>query len=128
MSASAVQARLAIIEDEPFMAELVHNMLAHLDWQVEVFPLGADLLTCPHLMQFNTLVLDLSLPDIDGFDLMDRLAAMALPGSLLLMSGHSQAALHASLLYGNGIGLQVKGILCKPFSRDELCMALGMTP
>jgi FixJ family two-component response regulator len=110
------------------MAELVSNMLAHLPLDVEVFFNGADLLKSPHLMRFTTLVLDLSLPDIDGFDLMDRLAAVAQPGALLLMSGHSQAALRASLLYGNGIGLQVKGALCKPFSGDELCMTLGFAP
>lgn len=128
MSSGADRARIAIVEDEPFMAELVRSMLAHLDLHVEVFGLGADLLKSPHLLQFQTVVLDLSLPDIDGFDLMDRLAALALPAALLLMSGHSQAALHASLIYGKGIGLQVKGILCKPFSGDELCMALGFAP
>jgi CheY-like chemotaxis protein len=120
--------RMAIVEDEPFMADLIRTMLCHadedVDVDVEVFHLGADLLKSSALHQFHSIVMDLSLPDIDGFDLMDTFATLQMDSSIVLISGQSQAALKASKLYGKGIGLSVCATLCKPFSRDELLMAL----
>jgi FixJ family two-component response regulator len=71
--------------------------------------------------------LDLSLPDVDGFELMDQLAAQRVGMSLVLMSGHSLATVRAAKIYGNGIGLKVRGALTKPFSRTELFAALGLS-
>ena len=118
--------RVAIVEDEPFVATLVADMLASSPVAPTLFTLGADLLKSPELADFAVIILDLSLPDIDGFDLMDMLAPMQHKARILLMSGHSQAALRASRIYGNGIGLNVSGVICKPFSRDELLIALAM--
>lgn len=126
MNTSANRPLIAVVEDEPFMAQLVGDMVASADVDVEVFTLGADLLRSAHLLQFKTILLDLSLPDIDGFDLMERLAAGALGTSIVLMSGHEDATLRAAQIYGNGIGLKVPRVLAKPFARDALLAALGL--
>lgn len=116
----------AVVEDEPFMAQLVGDMLMSGGAEVEVFMRGADLFKSTNLLAFTAIVLDLSLPDTDGFDLMDRLAAEARGMSVVLMSGHDLPVLRAARLYGNGLGLQVRGALTKPFARDELLIALGV--
>jgi two-component system response regulator TctD len=118
--------RFAIVEDDPFMAELVRDMLSSADVEVDVFMLGADLLKHHDLLQFKAIVLDLSLPDIDGFELMDQLAAQRVCMSMVLMSGHNLATVRAAKIYGNGIGLKVRGALTKPFTRIELFAALGL--
>ncbi len=118
--------RIAIVDDEPFMADLIRDMLSSTDAEVEIFLQGKAFLKSQRLAEFQTLILDLSLPDIDGFDLMDRIAPMGLGCSIVLMTGHAQAALSASKVYGNAIGLDVRGAFCKPFSRDELLMAIGL--
>ena len=117
----------AIVDDEPFMAQLVSDMLSYANVDVEVFPLGADFLQSPNLLKFKTIILDLSLPDIDGFDLMDKLAADTIGVSLLLISGHSSATINAARIYGRGIGLNMRGALVKPFTRDDLLSCLGLT-
>lgn len=117
----------AVVDDEPFMAQLVSDMLSSADVDVEVFPLGADFLRSPNLLKFKTIILDLSLPDIDGFDLMDKLAADTIGVSVLLISGHSNATINAAEIYGRGIGLKMSGALTKPFTRDELLAALVLT-
>jgi FixJ family two-component response regulator len=117
----------AIVDDEPFMAQLVSDMLSFVDVDVEVFPLGADFLRSPNLRRFKTCILDLSLPDIDGFDLMDKLAADMVGMSVLLISGHNSATINAAKIYGKGIGLNMLGALSKPFTRDELLSGLGLT-
>jgi FixJ family two-component response regulator len=119
----------AIVDDEPFMAQLVSDMLssANVDVDVEIFPLGADFLQSPNLLKFNTIILDLSLPDIDGFDLMDELAADTIGISVLLISGHDTVTISAAKIYGRGIGLNMLGALTKPFTRNELFSGLGLT-
>ena len=121
-----VRPLFAIVEDEPFMAELVSDMLGGADVDVEVFSLGTALLKSPNLQWFTAIILDLSLPDICGFDLMDKLAADAEGMSMVLMSGHDLAVLRAAKIYGNGIGLKVRGVLSKPFSRDQIFASLGL--
>jgi two-component system OmpR family response regulator len=126
MMATAERPRIAIVEDEPFMAQLVCDMLTFSGLDVDVFLSGADLLKCKDLHAFKTIILDLSLPDLDGFEIMDRLAAGAGSPSLLLMSGHDLSVVRAATVYGRGIGLQIRGALSKPFSRDDLIAALGL--
>ncbi len=123
---STAPLRLAIVEDEPLVAHLIREMLAHSPVEVAVFTHSAELLNCPELLNFAAIVLDLSMPDIDGFDLMGRLAPLQHPAKILLIGGVSQAVLRASHLYGKRIGLNVAGLLCKPFSRDELLIALNL--
>jgi CheY-like chemotaxis protein len=118
--------RFAIVEDEPFMAQLVRDMLVSEGVGTEVFLRGQDLLASPDLLKFKAIILDLSLPDMDGFEIMDRLADEALGVSLVLMSGHEMATVRAAELYGNGIGLRVDTVLRKPFTRAELLLALGL--
>lgn len=101
-------------------------MLSKAAVDVQVFHLGRDLLRCADLPKFQTIILDLSLPDIDGFDQMDALAMRHSGHSILLISAHSQEVLSAARLYGDGIGLNVIGTLQKPFSRSDLYKALGM--
>jgi FixJ family two-component response regulator len=116
----------AIIDDEPFMSQLVSDMLTSVNVDVEIFPLGADFLQSPNLLKFKTIILDLSLPDIDGFDLMDKLASDTNSMSVVLISGHDTATISAANIYGRGIGLNMRGALNKPFTRDELLAALGL--
>ena len=126
MTAHTGPMHFAIVEDEPFMAKLVCEMLFELDARPQVFSGGMDLLKCADRFGFHTILLDLSLPDIDGFDLMEKLAAQSTGLPVLLMSGHDTAVLNAAQLYGNGLGLNVRGALSKPFTQTNLIAALGL--
>ncbi len=126
MNAESVLPRFAVVEDDPSVARLIQYMLSDRHGQVECFALGADLLKSEHLSQFQTILLDLSLPDIDGFELMDLLAARYIGLSILIISGHADATLRAAQIYGKGAGLNVRGVLCKPFSKADLLNMLGL--
>ena len=126
MTAGLGRQRFAIVEDDPFMAELVSDMLSSGGVDVSVFMLGEDLLKSDDLPNFKAVILDLSLPDICGFDLMDKLAADRLESAILLMSGHDIVTVRAAKIYGNGIGLNVRGAITKPFTQAELFAALGL--
>jgi FixJ family two-component response regulator len=118
----------AIVEDQTQMAQLVSDMLTSKDMDVEVFALGADLPKSLNLFKFKTVILDLSLPDIDGFLLMDKLVAVSFDTPILIISGHSQHIMEAAQLYADGVGLNVIGVLQKPFSSAQLYYALNLSP
>ena len=124
--ANADRVRFAIVEDEPFMAQLVSDMLVSSGAEVEVFELGAEFLKSSDVLKFKVVILDLSLPDLDGFGLMENLAATTIGMSIVLMSGHDLGTLRAAEIYGKGLGLKIRGALSKPFTRYELLAALGL--
>lgn len=131
MSAGTGRPLFAVVEDEPFMAELVSDMLCSADVDVEVCTLGEDLFKSANLQNFKGILLDLSLSDMDGFDVMDRLASdttrLLCDVPIVLMSGHDTETLRAARIYGKGADLNVRAALSKPFARDDLLAALGLS-
>jgi FixJ family two-component response regulator len=123
---NSAQRLIAIVEDDPFMAELVKQMIDGPEANAEIFLFANNFLQCPYVQQFSIIILDLSLPDIDGFDLLDMLAAKSKNWRILLMSGHETGVITAASLYAKGLGIHVLGPLKKPFSQDELRTAIGI--
>jgi two-component system OmpR family response regulator len=117
----------ALVEDDPFMSELVCDMLESLCVDVEAFLLGNDLFKSPNFNKLKVIILDLTLPDIDGFGMMERLAVESMGMSIVLISGHDLGVVRAAKIYGNGLGLRVRGALTKPFTKEELSTALGLS-
>ena len=116
---------IAIVEDDPFMAEVIKGMISSAALEAEVFLLGKDFLNCIYADKFGVVLLDLSLPDIDGIDLLEMLSAKSMEWKLLLMSGHQAGVISAASLYAKGLGMDVIGVLQKPFSQFELLAAIS---
>ena len=117
----------AVVDDEPSMSQLVSDMLSAVQVSVEVFSLGAELLQSANLLKFKSIILDLSLPDIEGFDLMDKLAQKCAGMPIVLTSGHDNVILSAARVYGEARGLNMLATLGKPFTRGELFSVLGLS-
>jgi CheY-like chemotaxis protein len=65
--------RLLVVEDEPAQQMSIEALLGHDDIDVKVVSTGSDALTAVETEQFDCLVLDLRLPDMSGFELLERL-------------------------------------------------------
>ncbi len=117
---------IALVEDDPFMGALVVQMLAMHDLQTTHYQVGMDLLSSDSLQHYQTIILDLSLPDLDGFEMINRLADLAPHVQLLLISGRGHATLDSARLVAEGLGCTVMATLNKPFSSQELCMGLKL--
>ncbi len=117
---------IALVEDDPLMGSLVIQMLGLHDLLADHYQSGFSFLRSSALQDYETAILDLSLPDIDGFELISKLAGIAPQVDLLLISGRGYATLDSARLVAEGLGHKVLATLNKPFSSLELSMALKL--
>jgi len=66
--------RLLVVEDEPAQQVSIQALLGHDDIDVRVVATGAEALAAVSEEQFDCAVLDLRLPDMSGFELLDALS------------------------------------------------------
>ncbi|HFA6985277.1 TPA: response regulator, partial [Neisseria gonorrhoeae] len=64
---------LLVVEDEPNIRELLATSLRFAGFEVEVAGDGESAIDAVHRMEPDLIVLDVMLPDIDGFEVASRL-------------------------------------------------------
>lgn len=126
MNTSSKTRSIAIVEDDPLMGSLIVQMLRLHGLPTQHFSGGLALLRSEALPFFQTIVMDLSLPDMDGFELIQKLADSVPQIELVLMTGRGNATLESARIVAEGLGCRVVGALNKPFSHLELSLALEL--
>ena len=66
--------RLLVVEDDPAQQMSIQALLGHDDIDVTIVATGSDALMAVGKEQFDCVVLDLRLPDMTGFDLLEQLS------------------------------------------------------
>jgi len=69
--------------------------------------------------EYDVIIADIRLPDMNGYDLMVRLQEILDPVPLVLMTGFGYDPGH-SIVKARRAGLHPKGVLYKPFRLDQL--------
>ncbi len=77
-----------------------------------------------HFESGSILMLDLQMPEMDGIEVMRRLATMHNPPELILISGHDIGVLNSAEKLCRAHGLKVLASLSKPLSLDYLSQLL----
>ncbi|MFK7944805.1 MAG: response regulator transcription factor CtrA [Paracoccaceae bacterium] len=107
--------RILLIEDDPSTAESIELMLKKADLNVYVTDSGEEGIELAKLYDYDLIVLDLSLPDIDGYEVLRKLRLARIDTPTLILSGMDGAD---NKIKGFGVGAD--DYLTKPFNRDEL--------
>ena len=111
--------RLLVVDDEPHIADLVATVARYEGWQAKTALNGEDALRAAAEFQPDIVVLDLMLPDLDGFTVLDRMrAAGAMVPVVFLTARDGTADRVAGLTRGGD------DYLVKPFSVEELMARL----
>ncbi len=104
-----------MVEDSPGLAELYTDYLANEPIRLLHAVTGREALEYLESALPNLLLLDLKLPDLDGMSILGDIHAMALPTSVVIMTGHGsvETAVQA-MRYG------AEDFLEKPFKGERL--------
>jgi two-component system cell cycle response regulator CtrA len=107
--------RVLLIEDDSATAKSVEMMLKAEGYVCDCTDLGEDGLEIGKLYDYDLIVLDLMLPDIDGYEVLRRLRAAKVQTPILILSGLSEPDQKVK-----GLGFGADDYLTKPFDKAEL--------
>ena len=122
MTAPAGGERILIVEDEPDILALVTFHLAKAGYRVSTATNGSDGLRAAREDRPTLIVLDLMLPGLSGFDLIERLRADSATRDIavLMLTARREEADRI-----RGLSLGADDYLTKPFSPQELVLRVA---
>lgn len=110
--------RALIVEDDPAIRKLVEKLLSRKQIDIEIAPDGRTAIEKLRVGTFSVLVLDLMVPEVNGFEVIDFLKREGLKIPVAVVSAVSQQAL-------TQLDLDiVKLVISKPFDVDEFTKAI----
>jgi two-component system cell cycle response regulator CtrA len=112
--------RVLLIEDDPSTARSVEAMLRAEGFNVYVTDLGEEGLDLGKLYDYDIIVLDLNLPDMNGYDVLKKLRLAKVETPILILSGMSEADDKVK-----GLVFGADDYLTKPFDKSELVARLN---
>lgn len=107
--------RILQVEDDPIAAENIEKMLAAKGHQCVTTPYGEDAVLRASTEAFDLILLDIMLPDIDGYEVIRRFIQSGVTTPVVI-----QTALVRREDSGKGASLGAKYYLLKPFGKDEM--------
>ncbi len=107
--------RVLLVEDDSSVAKSIELMLNTEGFIVDSTDLGEDGLEIGKLYDYDIIILDLMLPDIDGYEVLRRLRAARVTTPILILSGLTEMDNKIK-----GLGFGADDYLTKPFDKREL--------
>jgi CheY-like chemotaxis protein len=109
-------------DDDELVRETIAAGLAHEGWQVHTCPNGAEAIVLCEKLQPIAVLLDLDMPDLDGFEAAERLrhGAACDPARIVALTGRAVEGVRAKAL-----SCGFDEILFKPVSIETLSAALA---
>jgi two-component system OmpR family response regulator len=104
-----------VIEDHRDIADLIRLHFADIDCETSIAADGASGLRLATALAFDIVVLDIVLPDIDGFEVCRRLRAMTSRTRILMLTSRGDESDRVA-----GIEMGADDYVTKPFSMKEL--------
>ena len=108
-----------VVDDDISVRESLELLIASAGWQPEIFPSAQEFLHRPRSPVPNCLVLDLSLPGLNGLELQRRIAAERTDMPIIFITGHGDVPSTVQAMKAGATEF-----LTKPFSEDALLSAI----
>ena len=110
--------RALVVEDDPAIRRLVEKLLTRLRIKIDTASDGRTAIEKLSSERYSVLVLDLMVPELNGFEIIDFIKRENLPVPVAVVSAVSQQAL-------TKLDLDVvKLVISKPFDVDEFTKAI----
>lgn len=120
-------ARLLVLDDEEAVGQTLGLVAEDLGFEVRCVQTPEDFFD--RVSDFNPthVAIDLILPGMDGIEVLRRLATHDFAAAIILISGMGQKVLESAQATAAERGLNVLGVLAKPFKSAELRRLFGKT-
>ena len=107
--------RILLVEDDPTTSKSIELMLQNANLNVYATDLGEEGIDLAKLYDYDLILLDLNLPDMNGHDVLRQLRLAKVETPILILSGADDTE---NKLKGFGFGAD--DYMTKPFHRQEL--------
>jgi FixJ family two-component response regulator len=108
-----------VVDDDVSVRESLEALLALEGWQAESFPSAKDFLARPRVQTPSCLILDVSLPDLNGLDLQRQIAGDRLDMPIIFITGYGDIPMTVQAMKAGAVEF-----LTKPFEQDALLGAI----
>jgi FixJ family two-component response regulator len=104
-----------IVDDDISVRESLELLIRAKGWQAETFESAKEFLDRPRVLVPSCLVLDVSLPDLNGLELQKRVAVERTEMPIIFITGHGDVPMSVEAMKAGAAEF-----LTKPFSMDVL--------
>jgi len=108
-----------VVDDDISVRQSLELLILNEGWRPELFETAQDFLSCPRASQPSCLVLDLSLPGLNGLDLQKRVAADRAEMPIIFITGYGDVPATVQAMKAGAVEF-----LTKPFADDVLLSAI----
>lgn len=108
-----------VVDDDISMRESLEALIQDEGWHVETFMSAEEFLNRPHVIVPHCLVLDISMPGLNGLELQKRLAMQQPEMPIIFMTGHGDIPKSVQAMKAGAVEF-----LTKPFSDCTLLSAI----
>ena len=108
-----------VVDDDVSVRESLELLIGSAGWQPETFASAREFLARPRVLAPSCLVLDVTLPDLNGLDLQQRVAADRLDMPIIFITGYGDVPMTVRAMKAGAVEF-----LTKPFSDEVLLAAI----
>jgi FixJ family two-component response regulator len=108
-----------VVDDDVSVCESLELMIRHAGWQPQTFASAQEFLAHPRPLAPSCLVLDVSLPDLNGLDLQKRVASDRTDMPIIFITGYGDVPMSVQAMKAGAVEF-----LTKPFRDDVLLDAI----
>lgn len=108
-----------VVDDDISVRESLERLIRFEGWQPEMFGSAKEFLAHPRISVPSCLVLDISLPDLNGLDLQQRISVERHDLPIIFITGHGDVPITVRAMKAGA-----QEFLIKPFNDDVLLTAI----
>jgi FixJ family two-component response regulator len=108
-----------VVDDDVSVRESLESLIRCEGWQPQTFPSADEFLAHPRAASASCLVLDLTMPGLNGFDLQARIAGERSEMPIIFISGYGDVPKTVRAMKAGAVEF-----LTKPFNDDDLLSAI----
>ena len=97
-----------VVDDDISVRESLEALVRCAGWQPETFASAQEFLSRPRALVPSCLVLDVTLPDLNGLDLQKRIAADRIDMPIIFITGHGDVPMSVQAMKAGAVEFLMK--------------------